>query len=299
LNGRFQDGIDTGQYNLEITAAEFDMAFAHEFGHFIGLDHSQINMAVQYEPAGACSLDILAGLPLMFPVLWCQARTTAGLPPLAPDDLAWVSRLYPETANNPPNQKPFASAYGTIRGSILFSDGVTPVQGVNVIARDTANPQRVAVSVVSGYLFTGDVGQDVTGTNDGGSVLGSRQGLLMGTYDLSVPPGTYKVEVESVYAGFIGGSGVGPLTPPIANPGSNEYWNTNESATDSPSDSSPIQVTAGGVVSEINIILNGTPARFDSFESSGLRLREPLPPWRREEEVATNSATRRRRYSNA
>jgi hypothetical protein len=288
LNGRFQDGIDDGGTNLEITAAEFDMAFAHEFGHFIGLDHSQINLVVLNEPSGACLLNDLAGLPLMYPFFHCQARTTAGLPPLAPDDTAWVSRLYPETANNPPNQKPFASAYGTIRGSIFFSDGLTPVQGVNVIARDTANPQRVAVSVVSGYLFTGDFGQDVTGTNDGGSVLGSRQGLLMGTYDLPVPPGTYKVEVESVSPFFVGGSGVGPLILPIANPGSAEYWNTNESATDSVWDSSNITVSAGGIVSEINIILNGTPPRFDSFESSGLWLPEPPPAWLREDDSASD-----------
>ena len=81
---------------------------------------------------------------------------------------------------------------------------------------------------------------------------------------------------------------MGPLSPPLPNPGQDEYWNTNESATDNPSDSSPVTVTAGSVVSEINIILNGTPSRFDSFESSGLLLREPLPVWLREEDIASD-----------
>jgi hypothetical protein len=225
----------------------------------------------------------------MFPFFHCQARTTAGLPPLAPDDIAWVSRLYPETANSPPHQKPFSSNYGTIRGSILFSDGVTPVQGVNVIARDITNSREIAVSVVSGYRFTSNPGQEVTGDNDGGSKFGSRQPSVMGTYDISVPPGTYKVEVESVFEYFVGGSGVGPLDPPMPNPGSDEYWNTNESATDSVSDSSSIQVVAGGIVSEINIILNGTPPRFDSFESSSrLLLREPPPVWLREDDSVSD-----------
>ncbi len=287
MNGRYQDGVEDEYSNHEITTAEFNQAFAHEFGHFIGLDHSQINMAVQYQPAGACSADIVAGLPLMFPVLWCQARTTAGLPPLAPDDTAWVSYLYPETTNSPPTRKPFATTYGTIRGTIFFSDGITPVQGVNVIARDVTSLNRIAVSVVSGYAFTSNPGQSVTGTNDGGSELGSRQLSAVGSYNIPVPPGTYRLEVESVYEYFTGGSSVGPLDPPLPNPGSDEYWNTNESATDSPTDVSSITVTAGGIVSEINIILNGTPPRFDSFESSDLRPREPLPAWLREDDVVS------------
>jgi len=39
------------------------------------------------------------------------------------------------------------------------------------------------------------------------------------------------------------------------------------------------------VQSEINIILNGTPARFDSFESARLWLREPLLAWPRKEDL--------------
>jgi hypothetical protein len=283
MNGRYQDGIDDYyNYNWEMTAAEFDEAFVHEFGHFSGLDHSQINLQVLYSQTGACATDDLAGLPIMFPIAKCQARSTAGLPTLAPDDLAWISRLYPETATNPPTQKPFDSIYGTIRGVILFSDGVTPVQGVNVIARDTTKPTRVAVSVVSGYLFTSNPGQSLTGTNPG-SEFGSHDPLKVGAYDIPVPPGTYTVEVESIYSSFMGGSSVGPLRVPIPSPGQDEYWNTNESATDSVYDSSPVTVSAGAIVSGINIILNGTPSRFDSFESSYLWLQEPQPAWLRED----------------
>ena len=288
LNGRFQDDIDTpSSYppNLEMTAAEFDEAMAHEFGHLAGLDHSQINVEVLQRPMGQCSTNDLAGLPLMFPFAHCQARSTASLPMLAPDDIAWISRLYPETVNAPPAQVPFTTRYGTISGTILFSDGVTHAQGVNVIARDAANPRRVAVSVVSGYLFTGNPGQSLTGTNDGGSPFGSRNPLLVGTYDIPVPPGTYSVEVESISQYFEGGSSAGPLSPPIPSPGPKEFWNVNESATDSTSDKNTVTVTAAGVQSEINIILNGTPARFDSFESARLWLREPLLAWPRKEDL--------------
>jgi hypothetical protein len=288
FNGQMRDGIDTPDSypaNYELTAAEFDEAIAHEIGHFIGLDHSQINTEVLNQISGTCSVDDLAGLPLMFPYAICQARSTAGLPMLAPDDLAWVSKLYPETANAPPDRIPFSTRYGTLRGTILFSDGETPAQGLNVIARSTTTPRRVAVSVFSGYLFTGDPGQTVTGGNDFGTPLGSRNPLLMGTYDIPVPPGSYYVWVESV-SPLLAGAGLGPLLPAILSPGQDEYWNTSESATDSVTAKSAVTVAAGAIVSDLNIILNGTPPRFDSFESSRLWLIDPPPAWLREDDFA-------------
>lgn len=283
FNGRLRDGVDEYPYNNEMTAAEMDEVLAHEFGHFIGLDHSQLNSEVLERQVPNCTADDLAGLPLMFPYAACQAKSTAGLPMLAPDDLAWVTTLYPETVNAAPNKIPFNTVYGTIRGTIIFSDGVTHAQGLNVIARDTLKPRRVAVSVFSGYLFAPWVGQSVTGGEATGSELGSRDPLLVGTYDMLVPVGTYSVWVES-RSPLLEGALFNTLFPPIPNPGKDEYWNSGESATDSVTDKTSITVTAGSEHANINIILNGTPARFDSFESSELRPHEPLPAWRREED---------------
>jgi hypothetical protein len=225
----------------------------------------------------------------MFPVLFCQARSTAGLPLLAPDDVAWISQLYPETGSGA-GQTPFASAYGFIHGTIYYSDGITQAQGVNVIARrvsdgNAANgdeSKRIAVSVVSGYRFTGHIGQNVT-TNGTGSKFGSRQAALIGLYEIPVTPGTYTVEVESVDPSFAYGSSVGPLDPPIPNPGLNEKWNSAESATDTPSASSTVTVAAGQTVSNIDIILNRTPPRFDSFESAQAQPSDEPPRWLRRE----------------
>lgn len=299
LNGRFQDGIEdfnVSPHNFELTLNEFDETFVHEFGHFSGLDHSQINVGVLNQTPGSCSVQELAGLPLMFPLAFCQARLDAGLPQLAPDDIAWISKLYPDPTS-------FPSSHGTISGFIFFSDGVTQAQGVNVTARQVGDPRGVAVSVVSGYLFTGNPGQSVTanylpcnpssacpggfaGNNSGGSVFGSRDPLLIGFYEIPVPAGDYTVEVESIDPFFAGGSSVGPLNPPIPNPGADEKWDLGESATDNPPDSSPITVSPGGLVPNIHLILNGTGPRFDSFESSGMTpLEWPLLPstWGREE----------------
>lgn len=280
LNGEFQDGInDPSTNNYEIAADQFDEAITHEMGHFSGLDHSQINLDLyQSGVVGNCNLDELAGLPLMFPVAFCQSRKAAGLPILAPDDIAWISKLYPNNT--------YASNYGSISGFVFFSDGITHVQGLNVIAREVDNPstpqdesKRMAVSVVSGYLFTGNPGQSITGTNTNGSTYGSRNPALIGYYEIPLPPGTYTVQTENIDASFKGGSSVGPLDPPALTYGANEYWHHYESAFDNPSQKDPITVQAGQKISNINFILNQTPPRFDQFEDGELRREVPGYPF--------------------
>lgn len=284
MNGAFQDGVNNPNLlspNFELTANEFDEAITHEMGHFLGLDHSQINLDVLLQNVSPCDVDELGGLPLMFPVSLCQARKDVGLPVLSPDDVSWISSLYPNAAT--------PTSYATISGSIYFGDGVTPAQGVNVIARlvdDPTTPEdesrRVAVSSVSGYLFTGNAGQSITATisasenNTNGSQNGSRNPALIGHYQVAVPPGTYTVEVEGVYSGFAGGSSVGPLNPPASLPGIPKYWNQNESAFDFPGQRDTITVHAGDKVTGIDIILNSAYPRFDQFEDSGQLLEYPL-----------------------
>jgi hypothetical protein len=273
LNGQFQDGVNVYP-NFELSADQFDEAITHELGHFTGLAHSQINDSI-LNMGYPCPVDQLAGLPLMFPFLACQSRKEAGLPILAPDDQAWLAKLYPA--------QDFNASYGTIKGYIFFSDGQSQVQGANVIARSTTQPAQVAVSVVSGYRFTGNPGQSITGDNIGGSAHGSRDATLIGYYEIPVPPGTYTVEVESIDSSFQGGSGLGPLDPPIPLPSQHEYWNSEESAFDDPTVSDPVTVNGGQTVDQINIILNGTQPRFDQFEDPGAWL--TMPEVLRESEV--------------
>ena len=280
LNGQFQDGINSST-NYELSANQFDEAITHELGHFSGLDHSQINIDVLTNIAYPCEVDTLAGLPLMFPVAICQARKDAGLPVLSPDDLSWISSLYPKDPT---------TSFGTISGIIYFNDGISQMQGANVIARLIDDPgtgqdesRRVAVSVVSGYLYTANPGQSVTavlgGTEDNtyGSSPGSRNPALIGYYKLSVPPGTYTVEVEAIYSAFVDGSSVGPLDPPVALPGPPEFWNQDESAFDFPMKRDTITVTAGEDITGIDIILNDANPRFDQYEDDGKLLDSPIP----------------------
>jgi hypothetical protein len=269
LNGRFQDGVsDPSSSNYELTAAEFDQAFTHEFGHFLGLGHSQINVDLLLLAAAGtpytCTANDTAGMPLMFPYLGiCPAKTTAGVPIIAVDDAAWISKLYPVSSPAPTGKTSYGSTYGLLSGTVFFSDGVTPAQGVNIVARSTNTPRRNAVSVVSGYLFTGNPGQTATCQDPSnptpqtcsnlGDPFGSRDPTLIGHFDIPLPSGTYTVSVESIFSGFVAGSGVGPLSPPIPAPG------TSPTVT--------VTVTAG-TTTPLNITLQGTQPTFDPFESS-------------------------------
>jgi hypothetical protein len=283
MNGKFQNGVNNST-DRELSANGFDEAITHEIGHFSGLGHSQINVDLLTNPSFPCDVDKLAGLPLMFPIELCQARKDAGLPVLSPDDVSWISSLYP-------NQS-LVSNYGTISGTIYFSDGVSQTQGVNVIARaidDPATPEdesrRIAVAAVSGYLFTGNPGQSFTANmpdanenNTAGDKTGSRDHKLIGFYQIAVPPGIYTLEVEGINSQFVSGSSVGPLDPPVALPGGvPKFWNKNSSAFDFPQQRDTIQVNPGDKIQGIDIILNGTSPQFDQYEDSGALFGVPAP----------------------
>lgn len=239
MNGLFIDGQPAPVG--DIPADAFDAVFVHEFGHFSGLDHSQINVNCQ----SGCVGDDLAGLPTMFPLL---VSTTQGQ--LSIDDVAWISKLYPQSGAGG-----FAATHGTITGTVFFSDGESHAQLVNVIARqvDTGlNQDRTtAASVVSGYRFAIFHGNPIN--DPGGAGPGGTAPALIGLYEIPVPPGNYTIEVESIDPGFTEGSSVGgPIR--IAMPGT------------APAAIGPINVIAGATTSGHDIVLIGTSPRFDQFE---------------------------------
>jgi hypothetical protein len=247
-------------------STELKPVMIHEFGHMIGLDHSQINLAC----LGFCGAADSEGLPTMFPILVDGAAMSTP----ATDDIAGVSALYPTAS--------FSTSTATITGNVYFSDGITPAQGFNVIARRATDPRVTAVSNVSGYLFTGDAGnplvQDPTlGTP---SPFGSHDPSLIGVYEIpGLPPGDYTVEVEGIHNtgtfAFVGGSGLNPIGylgfefNLLADCSPLFLSNTASLATCNAADKRTITVSAGQTKTDTDIILIGTTAslpRYDAYE---------------------------------
>ena len=247
MNGIYRDGIDNAS-NPEIGDTLFDAAFVHEFGHFSGLDHSQINVECGFS---SCSLIDLDGLPTMFPFLVSDTQRTLSI-----DDVAWFSRLYPAGGAGG-----FAATHGTITGTVYFSDGESHLQYANVIARRAeaggSEPRWLAVSSVSGYRFRACTPNGITNpAPDFCPPSGSLNPTHIGLYEIPVPPGSYTIEVEPIDPAFIDGSSVGPSDRPIAMPGA------------APAPLGPITISAGQTSGGHDIVLIGTPPRFDQFEGS-------------------------------
>lgn len=113
---------------LNVSNATMQVTIAHEVGHLIGMDHTQIDTT-----QGLSS----SNYPLMYPIAYRSAVS------LHEDDAAAVSALYPHSS--------VASTYGTVSGYFTLADGVTPVRGANLWAAGSG-----VFSSVSDYLAQGN-----------------------------------------------------------------------------------------------------------------------------------------------
>ncbi len=220
---------------------EVEYRLVRVIGNVLGLGWSQVNPNVISGTPPPTS-DDYAGFPVMHyldpvscvPITRCYPNPYQ----LAPDDVAAVSRLYPVTAQNQsnfPGKQISSSATARIHGSVWFTDPfgnrTQPMQGVNVVARwvDPAtglSSRRYAASSVSGFLFTGNAGNPVTGFNDAlgnpYSQWGSSSPALEGFFDLSglqLPGGgsaQYQLSVEPLDPTW--SVGVGSYAPFLVTP---------------------------------------------------------------------------------
>ncbi len=169
LNGRFSSlGYDN-----------FKGTFVHEFGHFIGLDHCQINS--NYASDRKPATDIF--VPTMYPF---SVTDDSSLGDLNPDDKAAITLLYPS--------QNWSSHYGRLQGRVLWGDG-TPVLGANVVAFKTGDEDMSRFSSVSDYYKQ-----------------------QTGGFEIPVSPGTYTLYIEPIETKFTGGSSVGPYAGDLKEP---------------------------------------------------------------------------------
>lgn len=210
----------------------------HEWGHAVGLDHSQLNDEQVYD--GDPTNNALA--PMMS---YSHGPGTGAH--LHADDRAWFSWLYPADGDEDT---------GSIRGRVLLPDRKTGLRGINVIARRMGDPQVTAVAGVSGGLWNGRAG---------GSLDPGRLGEFLIP---RLPPGAYTVELQEL------ADEPEVILAPGALPGGPKFWREGSSPQDLPTSSSPVIVVAGQEVTGIDIVVNaedlGEPVAVTEVEPNAL-----------------------------
>lgn len=212
--------------------------FTHEFGHGLNLAHTQTNGAIGFfgDERGPAGCPPIAGslfvddLETMYPYLDPGIGGTGIAQGTVEhtDDVSALSDIYPAAG--------WPASHASISGVIYDSDGVTPVTGVNVVARNLADPFADSNSMLSGANTQGLAGAD-------------------GRYVLNglTPGADYVVYVEGIIAGGFS------TTPASPFPGPEEYYNgANESSdatTDLPCDFTTVSAAAGGVATA-DIVFN-------------------------------------------
>jgi hypothetical protein len=184
-------------------STDLEYRLVRVLGRILGLDWSQVNDNIlTHNPRPTA--DDYAGFPVMhasdppncIPITLCYPN------PYQPkmDDQAALSRLYPVTAQNAssfPGKQILSATTARIFGSVYFSNASglagQGMQGVNVVARwidpSTGQPSRTyAAASVSGFLFTGNAGNIITGFDDPTGLpynrFGSNDTTLEGFFDL-------------------------------------------------------------------------------------------------------------------
>lgn len=174
----------------EVTLEEYRGAILHELGHFIGLDHTQVNLSSAQKALRGDDSEV-AAIPTMFPIY----VDGVAMGSLHYDDQVAISLLYPSAS--------YQSQFCTLSGTIYEADGVTELQGVNVVAARTDSPLSESTSFVSGSYYTGTVGSCGHAAGDF-----SITGLIPGV--------EYQVSIEKISQAFTGGSSIEPCDPPLS-----------------------------------------------------------------------------------
>ena len=263
------------------------------FGRVLGLDWSQLNLNV-ITGSPRATADDYAGFPVMHasdsvncvPISLCYSnngQTNPYQPKM--DDQAALARLYPVTTQNSssfPGKQLSSQSTARIHGSVYFEASGQPaqgMQGVNVVARwidpSTGLPSRAyAATSVSGFLFTGNAGNTVSGFNDSTGQpftnFGATDSTVEGSFDLSglqIPNGSqtaqYQLSVEAIDP--LWSQNVGPYGPLQAIP----------SGTFQPM---VVTVAPGGDLQQDILMQNSAIQRSNWFGPTTYSSPAPLPP---------------------
>ena len=214
FNGRW---LKAAAGDMRFEPDEYEAVVVHELGHFVGLDHSQINghLANNGNPEDD------AYVPVMFPTS-SDDETYRSTPRF--DDMVALSAAYP------PSDGSFESQFGVIAGEAVYANG-NGAPGANVVARKVDDRNLTVATSVTGY-----------------------QADYTGRFRIpGLPPGEYEVWIEPIQLGYTGGSSVGPYSETqsglsFTSPIQPEYYNGDDESPETVDNRcalTTVQVTAG------------------------------------------------------
>ena len=230
------------RWKADTQLQHFAAVFTHEMGHAINLAHSQTNGAIfnfndARGPMSCSTLPYAADtapkthLETMYPFLNVNPATAVGIQMSTidiTDDKVSVSNLYPAPG--------YMETRGSITGRVLQTNGTDGLTGINVIARNLADPYADAVSAMSGDYVR-------VPTNDDGSF----------TINGLTPGASYVIYTDTIVNGGF------PTKQPLFMPEGEEFFNgsleSNDGITDDRCSYEPVVANAGSTV-QADIVLN-------------------------------------------
>jgi hypothetical protein len=279
-----------------LSTTSFIGVFTHEFGHFAGpLDHAQINGNIAMSGAGsilppafsnAQAYDLYAPFAeTLFPILF-DAPTGSQLGGQFANSGYFVASLDMDTQNALSNLYPtpdYLASRGSIEGRVLFKFGTAeiPVSGINAIARridlGAYPPPNGTVAFPTPPTIDADGVPQIppaqAATDSLATISSAVTGVDFGQGKYRIqglPPGQYLVQIQQINPNAKRGSGIGPLSNPFALPIKEEFFNGAGNSSNSSSVFVPVTVTAGGLASGIDFVINGVsgvaPAPVDEKE---------------------------------